>query len=119
MILDEAVTQTDRQRAVSAGRVKSIRGGKDDADLVTGGLDCYRVTSFFIGTCGPGRKPIFYFFWTMKIYLRKNINIVVHSNFTFTGLIGMVEPPALLTASAALNAFHVPVVAVTPGFYAR
>ena len=31
----------------------------------------------------------------------------------------MVEPPALLTASAALNAFHVPVVAVTPGFYAR
>ena len=51
--------------------------------------------------------------------LKKNINIVVHSNFTFTGLIGMVEPPALLTASAALNAFHVPVVAVTPGFYAR
>ena len=42
-----------------------------------------------------------------------------HQFLTFTGLIGMVEPPALLTASAALNAFHVPVVAVTPGFYAR
>lgn len=35
------------------------------------------------------------------------------------GLIGMVDPPALLTASAALNAFHVPVVAVSPGFYSR
>ena len=59
----------------------------------------------------------------METFLRKNIKIDVHSNshfiFTFTGLIGMVEPPALLTASAALNAFHVPVVAVTPGFYAR
>ena len=82
VILDEAVTQTDRQRAVSAGRVKSIRGGKDDADLVTGGLDCYRVTSFFIGTCGPGRKPILYFFWTMEILLRKILTL----SFTPTSL---------------------------------
>ena len=62
MILDEAVTQTDRQRAVSAGRVKSIRGGKDDADLVTGGLDCYRVTSFFFVTCGSDFKATGIFF---------------------------------------------------------
>jgi len=41
-----------------------------------------------------------------------------HHKPRLIGLIGMVEPPALLTASAALNAFHVPVVAVTPGFYA-
>lgn len=33
------------------------------------------------------------------------------------GLIGMGDPKSLLTASAALNAFHVPVVAVSPGFY--
>ena len=33
------------------------------------------------------------------------------------GLIGMGEPDSLVTASAALNAFHVPVVAVNPGFY--
>ena len=29
----------------------------------------------------------------------------------------MGEPDSLVTASAALNAFHVPVVAVNPGFY--
>ena len=29
----------------------------------------------------------------------------------------MGDPKSLLTASAALNAFHVPVVAVSPGFY--
>ena len=34
-----------------------------------------------------------------------------------SGLIGMGDPKSLLTASAALNAFHVPVVAVSPGFY--
>ena len=29
----------------------------------------------------------------------------------------MVDPSVLLTASAALNAFHVPVIAVSPNFY--
>ena len=55
VISDAAVTQTDQHSLPhSAWRGESIRGGngKDDADLVTVGLDCYRVTSFFFVTCG-------------------------------------------------------------------
>ena len=65
MISDAAVTQTDQDSLLHfARRGKSIRGGngKDDADLVTVGFDCYRVTSFFFVTCGSDFKATGIFF---------------------------------------------------------
>ncbi len=39
--------------------------------------------------------------------------------FCWAGLIGIGEPKSLLTASAALNAFHVPVIAVDPAVFSQ
>ncbi len=55
-----------------------------------------------------------------KIF-RKQIHIIfqILTLFCWAGLIGIGDPKSLLTASAALNAFHVPVIAVDPAVFSQ
>ena len=63
-----SVTQTDQHWLLAPGgeNPSETEGGKDDADLVTVGLDCYHITSFFFVTCGSDYITAGIFLWIMK-----------------------------------------------------